>query len=104
MSLDHCKCTVHSVNFILWWCDCNSGLLAHSTLQHALCWHTDRLAAHCNPHAPVLLLQAVPYSFSIATVKRYIWKRSDDVIFHYRILDAARVAPFPQLGIEATRV
>lgn len=44
--------------------------------------------------------QAVPYSFSIATIKRYIWKRSDDVIFHYRVLDPARLAPFPQLGSE----
>jgi hypothetical protein len=37
----------------------------------------------------------VPYSLSIATVKKFIWRRSDDVIFHYRILDPARLAPFP---------
>jgi hypothetical protein len=41
----------------------------------------------------------VPYSFSIATVKRFIWKRGDDVVFHYRILDANRLAPFPALGV-----
>lgn len=48
----------------------------------------------------LLLLQAVPYTFSIATVKRYIWKRSDDVIFNYRILDPSRLAPFPPIGTE----
>jgi WD repeat-containing protein 48 len=46
--------------------------------------------------APVL--QAVPYSLSIATVKKYIWKRSDDVIFNYRVLDPARLAPLPTFG------
>eukprot|EP00775_Hariotina_reticulata_P005150 gene5150-5390_t len=41
---------------------------------------------------------AVPYCLSIATVKKYFWKRSDDVIFHYRILDPARLAPLPMFG------
>jgi hypothetical protein len=40
-------------------------------------------------------LQAVPYSMSLATIKKFIWKRSDDVVFHYRTLDPARLAPFP---------
>jgi hypothetical protein len=40
-------------------------------------------------------LQAVPYSLSLATIKKFIWKRSDDVVFHYKALDPARLAPFP---------
>jgi hypothetical protein len=42
-----------------------------------------------------LCLQAVPYSLSLATIKKFIWKRSHDVVFHYKALDPARLAPFP---------
>ncbi|WIA22702.1 hypothetical protein OEZ85_001110 [Tetradesmus obliquus] len=42
---------------------------------------------------------AVPYSMSLATIKKFIWKRSDDVVFHYRTLDPARLAPFPNFQL-----
>ncbi len=42
-------------------------------------------------------LQAVPYDMSIAAVKKFIWRKTEDVLFHYRILDPASPAPFPQL-------
>lgn len=35
---------------------------------------------------------------SIATIKKFIWKRSDDVLFHYRVLDPSRPAAFPTFG------
>lgn len=35
---------------------------------------------------------------SIAAVKKYIWKRSDDVLFHYRMLDTVNPAPLPEIG------
>ncbi|KAF8066279.1 wdr48 [Scenedesmus sp. PABB004] len=41
---------------------------------------------------------AVPYTMSIATVKKFIWKRSDDVLFVFRVADRDRLAPFPALG------
>jgi hypothetical protein len=75
--------------------------LSFGTLEGTAHPPTNKIRANFTFHVPVLLLQAVPYSFSIATVKRYIWKRSDDVIFHYRILDPARLAPFPQLGMDS---
>ncbi|GFR51816.1 hypothetical protein Agub_g14276 [Astrephomene gubernaculifera] len=41
---------------------------------------------------------AVPYEMSLATVKKYIWKKSDDLVFHYRIRDPTRPAPPPALS------
>jgi hypothetical protein len=32
---------------------------------------------------------------SVASVQKFLWKRSDDVVFHYRVLDPARPAPLP---------
>ena len=48
-----------------------------------------------SPRRCYTCMQAVPYSMSLATIKKFIWKRSDDVVFHYRTLDPARLAPFP---------
>lgn len=72
------------------------SVLAHFTLpSFTPPPHTTPLPT---PYSKQYQSQAVPYTFSIASVKRFIWKRSDDVIFHYRILDPARLAPFPNLG------
>jgi hypothetical protein len=30
-------------------------------------------------------LQAVPYDMSLASIKKYIWRRSDDPTFQYRV-------------------
>ncbi|GLI71435.1 hypothetical protein VaNZ11_016649 [Volvox africanus] len=41
---------------------------------------------------------AVPYEMSLATIKKYIWKRSDDLIFHFRIRDPEHPAPAPTIS------
>lgn len=50
---------------------------------------------------PVLELMccgyAVPYNLTLAAVKKFIWRRSDDVIVHYRIQDPLRPAPMPTI-------
>ncbi len=40
-------------------------------------------------------LQAVPYEMSLASVKKYIWRKSDDLVFHFRVLDPQRPQPLP---------
>lgn len=39
---------------------------------------------------------AAPYELSLASVKKYIWKKSDDLLFHYRIRDPAHPAALPK--------
>ncbi|KIY92236.1 hypothetical protein MNEG_15728 [Monoraphidium neglectum] len=41
---------------------------------------------------------AVPCELSVAAVKKFIWRRSDDVLFIYRVLDPASPAPMPVIG------
>ena len=64
-------------------------------------------AQHTSPHNALFLphtshhhphnnkQKAVPYAMSVASVQKFLWKRSDDVVFHYRVLDPARPAPLP---------
>ncbi|KXZ53892.1 hypothetical protein GPECTOR_6g810 [Gonium pectorale] len=40
---------------------------------------------------------AVPFEMSLATVKKYIWRKGDDLIFNYRIRNPAQPAPLPVL-------
>ncbi|KAI8462810.1 MAG: WD40-repeat-containing domain protein [Monoraphidium minutum] len=40
---------------------------------------------------------AVPCELSVAAVKKFIWRRSDDVLFIYRLLDPATIAPMPKV-------
>ncbi|KAG2452302.1 hypothetical protein HYH02_003326 [Chlamydomonas schloesseri] len=40
----------------------------------------------------------VPFEMSLATVKKFIWKKSDDLVFNYKIRDPAHPAPMPQLA------
>lgn len=53
------------------------------------------------PMPPVAVLElvcnnlAVPYSMSLAAVKKYIWKRSDDIVFYYRLRDLKNLPPMP---------
>eukprot|EP00798_Chlamydomonas_sp_ICE-L_P026920 gene26920-4543_t len=51
------------------------------------------------PGRPTLELlcngMGVPYEMSLAAVKKYIWKKPDDLIFHFRIRDPAKLAPLP---------
>lgn len=42
--------------------------------------------------------QAVPYEMSLATVKKYIWKKSDDVVFAYSIR-GPHPAPLPVITL-----
>jgi hypothetical protein len=51
-------------------------------------------AAHSRPRT---LPQAVPCDLSVAAVKKFIWRRSDDCVFVYRVLDPANPAPMPKL-------
>ena len=43
------------------------------------------------------MVQAVLYDLSLASVKQYIWKRSDDPVLHYGIQVPGRPAPIPTL-------
>ena len=40
-------------------------------------------------------MQAVPYDLSLAAVKKYIWKKGDDLVFHFKARDARQLAPLP---------
>lgn len=35
---------------------------------------------------------------SLAAVKKYIWRRSDDVVFVYRVRDPTNVAQLPKIS------
>ena len=39
--------------------------------------------------------QGVPYEMSLASIKKYIWKKGDDLVFHFRVLDPSNPAPLP---------
>ena len=45
----------------------------------------------CSP----AMLQAVYFDFTLSAVKKYIWRRSDDVVFNYRLYKPHRRAPLP---------
>ncbi len=45
--------------------------------------------------APAVCVQAVPYEMSLSAVKKFIWGRSGDVLFEYRVRDPLRPAPMP---------
>jgi hypothetical protein len=45
------------------------------------------------PHA-----QLVPYDMSLASVKKFIWRRSEDVLFTFSARDPANVPPLPVLS------
>jgi len=40
---------------------------------------------------------AVPFEMSLSSVKKFIWCKSDDVVFHYRVRDALHPAPLPKI-------
>ncbi|GLC66648.1 hypothetical protein PLESTF_000456600 [Pleodorina starrii] len=40
---------------------------------------------------------AVPFEMSLATVKKFIWKKSDDLVFNYRVRNPLHPAPPPVL-------
>lgn len=52
------------------------------------------------PH-PLAPLQAVPSEMSIASVQKFLWKRSSEPVFEFRILDPAAPAPLPRLAPDA---
>lgn len=43
------------------------------------------------------VMQAVPYDLSLAAVRQYIWKRSDDPVLHYGRQTPGRPAPMPTM-------
>ncbi len=43
------------------------------------------------------VVQAVPYDLSLAAVRQYIWKRSDDPVLHYGRQTVGRPAPMPTM-------
>ena len=55
-----------------------------------------RTAVHTDAHSTALLgVQAVPYDFSLAAVRQYIWKRSDDPVLQYGRQNSNKPAPMP---------
>lgn len=42
-------------------------------------------------------MQAVPYEMSLASVRKYVWKKSEDLVFHYRVRDASSALPLPTI-------
>ena len=44
-----------------------------------------------------LVVQAVPCELSLAALKKFIWRRKDDIIIEYRILDPENPAPLPAI-------
>lgn len=47
----------------------------------------------CAPHG----LQVVPWDFSLAAVKQWIWKRSDDLVLNYSVRDPATPLRLPKI-------
>lgn len=43
----------------------------------------------------LVAMQAVPWELSLAALKKFIWRRKDDILVEYRILDPANPAPLP---------
>ena len=39
--------------------------------------------------------QAVPYEMSLASVKRFLWRKGDDLVFHFRAGDPRRPLQLP---------
>ncbi|KAL6761193.1 WD40-repeat-containing domain protein [Haematococcus lacustris] len=39
----------------------------------------------------------VPYDLSLSSVKKFIWRRSDDVVLHYSVRNPSRPAPMPDI-------
>jgi hypothetical protein len=44
------------------------------------------------------LVQAAPYEMSLASIKKFIWRKGDDLVFHFRQLDPENPAPLPVLS------
>ena len=44
---------------------------------------------------PPPILQAVPYEMSLASVKRFLWRKGDDLVFHFRAGDPRRPLQLP---------
>lgn len=42
--------------------------------------------------------QAIPDNLTLAAIKTFVWKRSDDLVFVYRIRNAMYPAPIAQIG------
>jgi WD repeat-containing protein 48 len=40
---------------------------------------------------------AVPHNLTLAAVKKFVWRRADDVVLHYRLQDPLRPAPMPDI-------
>lgn len=45
--------------------------------------------------------QAVPSDLSLAAMKKFIWRRKDDIVIEYRIMDPARPALLPVIDPSA---
>ena len=41
---------------------------------------------------------AIPDALTLAAIKTFIWKKSDDLVFVYRLRNATRPAPVAQIG------
>lgn len=67
-------------------CQGKVGFDVSWTLDFGMC-----SAAHVFP----AVLQAVYFDFTLSAVKKYIWRRSDDVVFNYRLYKPHRRAPPP---------
>jgi hypothetical protein len=68
--------------------------------QRALLFNVGGLTDIClslNCPLPWLHMQAVPYEMSLAAIKKYIWRKPDDVMFVYRVRDPAAPAQLPSI-------
>ncbi len=45
--------------------------------------------------------QAVPSDLSLAAMKKFIWRREDDIVIEYRVMDPARPALLPVIDPSA---
>jgi hypothetical protein len=43
-------------------------------------------------------MQLVPFEMSLASVKKFIWRRSEDVLFNFTARDSANIPPLPKIS------
>jgi hypothetical protein len=44
------------------------------------------------------VVQLVPFDMSLASVKKFIWRRSEDVLFMFTARDPANIPPLPKIA------
>ncbi|GFH26664.1 uncharacterized protein HaLaN_24847, partial [Haematococcus lacustris] len=81
------------------------ALYCHNTLQEQNITPVNPpiLPTEAQPGQPYYELELtcngmlVPYDLSLSSVKKFIWRRSDDVVLHYSVRNPSRPAPMPDI-------